>query len=329
MKVRILSKGEIEKLISINEAIDVVRNVFMEMKDENNNSLERSVIEVNEGHLLCMPFYLPEEGKLGAKIIAVFPKARKKEGKTISGIVILCSAETGRTLCLMDAESITSLRTGAISAVASDILSRKASRVLSLFGAGVQGRAQVEALIVVRRIEKVKIFDINFEKARALAEELKKRHRRQSEFYSVSSPEEAVADADIIVTATTSCRPVFDGNLVKEGAHVIAIGSFTPQCRELDDALLSRAKIVVDSYAQSLKEAGDIIIAMSNNSIRESNIYGELKELIKGEKKGRESEEEITVFKSVGLAIQDAALAHKVFEKAEQQNAGEMLSIHD
>lgn len=330
-EVRILAKREIEKLLSIKEAIEEVREVFLGIKDDEKIGIERSMIEVDEGkgHLLSMPFYLPRERKLGAKIISVFPENAEKEAKTISGIVVLCSAETGQTLCIMDAESITSLRTGAISAIAADLLSRNDSKTLALFGAGVQGRAQIEAVLEVRELEKINIFDLSFHKSMALAEALGKKYKGRYEFIPASSPEKAVADADMIITSTTSCEPVFNGNLVRKGTHVTAIGSFKPHCRELDDALMSRAKIVVDSYSCCLKEAGDILIALRNRSIEESSIYGELKELIRGEKKGRESKEEITVFKSVGLAIQDAALVQRIYENAEECNLGKMFSLHN
>jgi len=329
-KIKLLSRGEIEQLVSLKEAIADVRDAFRKFRSREDSCFSRSVIDVSgkKGHLLSMPFYLTREGTLGAKIITVFPDCLFKEVPTISGMLVLCDSDAGGIISIMDAESITSLRTGAVSAIAHDILSRKDSKTMALFGAGVQGKVQIKATLEVRKIERIKIYDVDSQKSKKLASELRKKYKGRADFCSVSNPEEALVETDIIVTATTSSVPVFDGNLVQEGAHVTAIGSFKPHSRELDDALLSRARIFVDSYSQCLKEAGDIIIALKNNSIKKSNIHGELRELITGEKKGRKNKEDITVFKSVGLAIQDAALARRTYERAEELGIGKNISLN-
>jgi len=229
----------------------------------------------------------------------------------------------------MDAELITAMRTAAVTAIATDILAKKESKHFALFGAGVQGTMQAEAIFEIRDIHKAWIYDIKEEKSRVLTEILKNKYSERCEIISSNSPGEIIKEADIIVTATTSHIPVFDGSLIREGTHITAIGAFKPDCRELDENIISRGRIFVDSYSQCLKEAGDLIMALESGAIEKSAILGDLTALVRGEIKGRKSDQDITILKSVGMALQDVALASFIYRNALEQNLGTVISLDE
>jgi len=322
--MRILSKGDIKKILTMKQGIEIMRSVFSQITKNEITMPDRTLLNPwnNNNTMLFMPGYIPKSKGLGIKIISFFPENELKGIPTISGVIVLINPDTGEIISLMDAEYITSLRTGATSAVATDLLALKDVRTLGVIGAGIQAKSQIEAILEVRNIKKIKIYDLDFNKSIKLSEDMKKLKGDTCNFLAVNSSHEAIADSEIIVTATTSKSPVFDGSLLKNGTHINAIGSFKPHLRELDDQTITRSRIFVDSYSSCFKEAGDIVIPLEKGIISEKNIHGELGELILKRKKGRENNKEITLFKSVGLAIQDIAVARNVYQKAEKANSG-------
>ncbi len=241
-------------------------------------------------------------------------------------VVVLAEPKTGFPLAIMDGTHLTKMRTGAAGGVAAKYLAVKNPRKIAMIGAGTQARTQLQALTTIyKTIEHVNVYDINPDAAAGYVNEMKKLHPNIN-FSVKSTVKEAVNDADIITTTTPSKKPVVMNEWINEGVHFNCIGADAPGKQELDPAILKRAKIVVDDYEQAL-HSGEINIPVSQGILTRDDIYGELGEIVAGLKKGRERENEITVFTSTGLAIQDAVTANLVYRKALQMKRGKMLDI--
>ncbi|MEM3587968.1 MAG: ornithine cyclodeaminase family protein [Candidatus Jordarchaeaceae archaeon] len=316
--VIILTRLDLENLLDMREVIEVVELAFEELQKGTAIVPKRATITLGKmnGWMGVMPAYLEKMGSLSTKIVTVFEKNLEKNLPTIMAAVILNSPETGEPLAIMDGRYITAMRTGAASGVATKYLSRKDSKVVGVFGAGVQARTQLMAVCVVRDIERAYVYDKLKERASKYATEMSKELNIPVE---VREPENLVRKSDIIITATTSKTPVFDGDLVKPGTHLNLIGSFKPNAREVDDMVIKKSKIVVDQKSAALEEAGDLIIPMKAGIISEEDIYAELGEIVTGIKQGRTSDSEITLFKSVGLGIQDCATAWLAYVKVKKK----------
>ncbi|MFC1502037.1 ornithine cyclodeaminase family protein [bacterium] len=322
--MRILKREDVQKLISMKEVIRLMRNVFEAVGKNEVVLPDRTVIEMTNKNnaVLFMPSYIPGMKSIGIKIVTVFPENISKGIPTINAQVILNNPETGEVMCIMEGGLITAMRTAAVSAVATDSLALKDASSLGIFGAGVQAGSQIRAIMEVRPIRSVRIYDVIPRQARKLAQEMETAFGKTCQFVAAQEPESVVSESQIIVTATTSQTPVFDGRHLIPGSHINAIGSYKPHVREVDDETIRRARLFVDSRSLSLIEAGDLIIPLENGVISESDIRAELGELVLGKSKGRESDDEITLFKSVGMAVQDMAVAKTVFQKAEAENIG-------
>jgi ornithine cyclodeaminase/alanine dehydrogenase len=245
---------------------------------------------------------------------------------TTIGTVLLQDPATGKVTCIMDGGYLTAIRTGAASGVATKYLARNAaSMVAGIFGAGVQAKAQLWAVAEARNLSKAYVYDLSADTAKSYAVEMS--GQLNLEVVQAGSAEEILEEADIICTATSSPTPIFDGSKVREGTHINGIGSHTPNARELDTAVVKRSKVVADSYEACLQEAGDIIIPIDEGAIDKSHLVAELGEIITGAKPSRSSDSEITLFKSNGLAIQDAATARLVYDKATQKGIGTEVEL--
>ncbi len=325
MKLKILSRGEVAQAVSMTEAIKTVKKAFIQLSSGKAEVPLRTQIPVEKqkGVTLFMPAYLAESDALGAKIVSVFPNNQKMRLPTIHAVVIVVDAKTGRPEAFMDGTYLTALRTGAASGVATDLLARKDVRVAAIFGAGTQSRTQLEAICTVRPIEKVWVYDVVPSIARAYVREMKARGSPiPADIFIAKSPEQAVIEADIICTATTSFKPVFKDADLKPGVHINGIGSYTPEMQEIPARTVVRSKVVVDSRQAALAEAGDLIISIKSGLISEEFIQGEIGEVATGKIPGRESEEELTFFKSVGLAVQDVAVAELVLRRSQELGLG-------
>lgn len=325
MNIKILSRDDVKRSVTMPQAIDVVKQAFISLAQKKAILPLRTQVPVKEyeGITLFMPAYLPEIKSLGAKIVSVFPQNVKNNKPTIHAIVIICEAKTGQPSAMMDGTYLTALRTGAASGVATDLLARKEAKTAAIFGAGVQGRTQLEAICCVRDIQKILVYDKNLQSARSFSEEMQKHGEPiPGDIVAVDSPEKAVSEADVICVATTSSIPVFEDKHLKSGVHINGVGSYTPRMQEIPEKTILRAKVVVDSVTASLEEAGDLIIPLKKGLIDESHIQGELGQVASGLLKIRESEADITFFKSVGLAIQDVAVAELALRKAAELRLG-------
>jgi alanine dehydrogenase len=325
MRLRVLSQNDIRQAVSMAQAIEIVKGAFAQLSAGKAVVPIRTQLEVapHEGITLFMPAYLQESDDLGVKIVSVFPHNLGMGLPTIHALVAVVDAETGCPAAVTDGTYLTALRTGAASGAATDLLARTDARVAAVFGAGAQGRTQLEAVCQVRGIEKAWVYDVNREAAEKYAEEMGRRGGRiPNDITIASSPTEAVQEADVICTATTSKTPVFADADLKTGVHINAVGAFTSEMQEAPEETIKRARLVVDSREACWAEAGDLIIPRDKGLISESDIYAELGEIAAGTKGGRGSEGEITFFKSVGNAVQDVSVARKVLEEAGRLGLG-------
>jgi ornithine cyclodeaminase/alanine dehydrogenase len=238
---------------------------------------------------------------------------------------MLFSAETGKIVAVMDGGYITAMRTACASALATKILARAQTPVMGILGAGVQARAHIEALARVRKLAKIKIYSPSGTSAPRIREALEPAIGIPIEVSA--SAEDAVRDSDIVVTVSTAKEPIVRPHWLKPGVHINAVGSHRPDLREIDGATLARAKIVVDSREAIMAECGDILLALKENSISPDAIHAEMGELLAGGKAGRIDDDEITLYKSVGIAVQDVAAAHLVYRKALQRGVGTHVAI--
>ncbi|MFH0848240.1 MAG: ornithine cyclodeaminase family protein [archaeon] len=324
--VLVLSRRDVESIITMHDCISVVRDAFMELTQGSAKMPQRVSISCPEGASLYMPAYLSGSKSLACKIVSVYKNNPIRFGlPTTAGKVVLQDPESGEVTCFMDGTYLTAMRTGAASGLATQHLSRNDSeQSVGIFGSGIQARTQLWALSEVRDIAKALTFDVVTSAAKTFVEDMSKRFGIDVE---VADSPRQVEQCDIICTATTSTNPVLDGNRVLEGTHINGIGSHTPTTRELDTTLIKRSKLIVDSREACLTEAGDIIIPIKEGVIREGHIHATLGDIISGVKAGREKEEEVTVFKSVGLAVQDAATARLVYERAIEASIGTSVEI--
>jgi ornithine cyclodeaminase/alanine dehydrogenase len=323
--MRFLSQKDLKQLLRMEEVIEAVENAFQEYGEGKYRMPVRFSLEIPEleGTLLLMPAFLGGSEVMGSKLVSVYPQNPQKGLPSVMALYILNDAKTGRPLAVMDGTYLTGIRTGATSAIASKYLARKSSTVLGIFGAGVQAEFQLWALKTSFPLKKVLVYSRTLARAEMFAKEMSRKYQIPVE--AMSRPEEVVKDSDILVTATTSKVPVFQGREVTPGTHINAIGAFTPQAREVDEDLVQAAKIVVDTYEGTQAEAGDLLIPIQMGLITMEDIYAELSELVMGQKAGRTNDQEITLFKSVGVAIEDAATAKLAYDRAVQLGVGTIL----
>lgn len=324
---RILSRSDVQSLLAMDDVIDVVEAGFRECATGTYHIPVRLGLDMPERDavVLFMPAFLPRSGTLGAKIVSVFPENTARSLPTVMGVYLLYGAESGEFLALMDATYMTGIRTAATSAIATRYLARQDARVLGVFGAGVQARFHVDAMRSVLDIEEIVVYNRTPGHGALFVEEISMRHPVPIRL--ASTPEICAAAAEVIVTCTRASTPLFDGRAIHPGTHINAVGAFTPDMRELDDETIRRAVIVVDTYAGALAEAGDILIPIRQGWFTAARLHAELGEIITGQKPGRTRPDEITVFKSVGFAMEDAVTAHLVYERAMERNIGAEVAL--
>lgn len=328
--MRILSRSDVQRALSMRDAIALVRDAYVQLSAGQATVPLRVPVPIakHDGVTLFMPAHLQTSDALAVKIVSVHNKNPGQGLPLIHALVVVIDAMTGIPLAALEGGYLTALRTGAASGVATDLLARRDARIAAIFGAGAQGRTQLRAVAAMRNLERVFVFDAIRESAERFVAEMRGRDGVPNDVRVAASSAEAVRDADVICTATTSTRPVFSGVDIKPGAHINAIGAYTPQMQEVDEQTLQRAnKIVIDARASALAEAGDLIIALRNGAIKESDIYAEIGEIAGGKKPGRERDDEITYFKSVGNAVQDASIARAVYDAAQKNNWGVEVAL--
>jgi ornithine cyclodeaminase/alanine dehydrogenase len=324
--VLVLSRADLEAVLEVVPVIAAVEEAFRQYARKAVRLLPRQSLAL-EGRdvLLLMPCAIPGVGALGTKTVTVCFDNPRRGLPTVMASYLLHDPETGRPLAFMEASYLTGLRTGAASAAAAKRLARADSRVAACFGAGVQAAFQLRCLRAVLPLERVVVRSRSPETAQAFAERLAP--VLGLPVAPAASPREALAEADVVVTATTSPTPVFDGRDLRPGTHVDAVGSFQPSTRELDGETLRRARVFVDTFEGAWHEAGDILLAIQEGAITRAHVRGELADLVSGAVPGRGSADEITVFKSVGFAAEDAVTARLAYDRARATGRGRPVEL--
>jgi len=322
MKIRILSRDDVRHALPMRQAIKAVKNAFIQLSTGQANMPLRTVLRVprHRGVVLFMPAYLAAEDQMAVKIASVFEENSAKGLPLIHSLVVVMDTSTGEPIAVMDGTYLTALRTGAASGVATDLLAHKDAQTVAILGAGAQGRAQLEAVCAVRSIQKALVYDTVPDRAASFASEMSRRLSLAVE--AADTPAKALHQADVISTATSSSSPIFDDADIGLGVHINAVGAFTPQMQEIPSDTVLRARVVVDHRETSLAEAGDLLIPIHQGLMSEAHIYGELGEIAAGLKPARTSPRDITLFESVGVAVQDVAVACMALEVARQQRLG-------
>jgi ornithine cyclodeaminase len=329
MRLRVLRAEDVRAALPMPDAIRAMKDAYRQFSSGQADVPLRSRIEVPEagGLSLFMPAFLHESRDLAVKAVAVFPHNPERGLPTIHAVVIVFDAQTGAPAALIEGATLTALRTGAASGAATDLLARSDSTILAVFGSGAQARTQIEAVCAVRPIGEVRIFSLDPDGARRMAGEIEAQTASGARLFLAASAEEAVAKADVVCTATTSSTPVFPDEALPAGAHINAIGGFTPDMQEIDPATIARASIYVDSRRAALSEAGDLIQPIRQGLITEDSIVAELGEVVAGTRPGRTGAAQITLFKSVGLAVQDAVAAGAILRRAEAEGLGRIIEL--
>jgi len=312
------------------DVIDAVESGFRSIALGNVKIPERLTLNLpsQQAILLEMPAYADLNGAaaLGTKIVSVFQNNPTRGLEIVQAAYVLLDGETGAPLSLMDGRFLTGIRTAATSAVATKYLSNTGAKRLAVFGAGVQTQFHIQAMLEVVEINEVMIVSRTLEKARALVEHVLKEHKVAC---GLAEADEAAAKADLICTCTSSPEPLFKGALIRPGAHINAVGAFTPSTRELDSETVRRARVFIDADAAAGREAGELLIPFSEGVIGSTHIKGDLADLVSGNILGRESESDITLFKSCGLAIEDLVTARLAYERASAKGIGVSIRLSD
>jgi len=323
---RVLSREDVSKSLSMDEAIDLMCEAFAQLSCGDAVVPVRHTMELpqEEARVLVMPAYLARNRKIGIKLVSIMDRNPAHGLPYIQASLMLLDGQSGQLLALMDGELLTAIRTGAASGLATRLLAREDAQVVAIIGAGVQGRFQLEAVCEVRPIERAIIFNRNRPKAEQFVDEM---NRALAAEVTVASHAGQLAEADIVCAATTATSPIFDSRHLKVGVHINAVGAYKANMCEIPPETVAAARLVVDHRASCLLEAGDVVQAIEAGIIDASHIYAEIGEVAAGSVPARESHTEITLFKSVGNAVQDLAAASRALQNAEKLGLGTRVQL--
>ena len=316
MSVYIVPQSRVPDLLPMRECIDLMANVLRTLARGDAVLPLRSLLRTPDGNGLLglMPAMLGEPPCMGIKVISVYFNNEAAGLDSHQGAVLLFEPEHGSLVAMIDASSITAIRTAAVSGAATRALAREDAGDLAMIGAGVQAITHLEAMLCVRKLRRVRVWSLHADKVRAFAERESKRHGIRVE--TMGSAREAVEGADMVCTTTGAKEPVVNGDWLAPGAHINAVGACFPNTRELDTKAVVRSRLVVDRRESALNEAGDFLIPRKEGAIGDDHIVGELGDVLLGKVPGRRSPDEITLFKSLGIAVEDLAAAHLIWSKA-------------
>lgn len=323
-----LNSTDINNLITMNEAIESIENAFTNVDSEDCKMLPRQIFNIpkQNGDILFMSAQLMENNPVITKIVGSFPNNPSKYKKpTILASLLITDQNTGEIIAFMDGSHLTALRTGAISGVATKYLANKNTHIVGIIGAGIQSETQLLAVTSILNIKKIFIYDINPIHSQNFINKMNK--KLKIEFVITNNAKELVQNSELIITATTSSTPVFNGEWLSPGTHINSVGWVGTQGGELDLKTFMRSKLIVDIKESCLTEAGDLISAIKTDKLNSNVVYAELNELINNKKIGRQSNDEITLWKSVGTSIQDAAIAKLAYDKALDKGLGLDIKI--
>jgi ornithine cyclodeaminase/alanine dehydrogenase-like protein (mu-crystallin family) len=327
MPIRLLTGSDIERLLPMSSAIAAMEEALRALAQGRAILPLRTVIRLpgGRGAFAAMPAQLDQPNGFGLKVISVFPGNEGTRWDSHQGAVLLFEPEHGTLAAIMDASVLTAIRTAAVSGLATRLLARPDAGDLALLGSGVQARSHLEAMAAVRKLRRVRVWSRQPANREAFVNWA--RDRVGCPVEATASGVEAVRDADLICTVTSSRQPVLLGEWIADGAHVNAVGSSLPEARELDSSAVAGSRLYVDRRESAVAEAGDFLIPRSEGVITDAHIVGEVGEILTGAAPGRESAAEVTLFKSLGLAIEDVAAAHLVHREAERQGVGLVVEL--
>ncbi len=322
-----LTKNHIVDSFSMREAMDACKEA-LRLYSENKASVPlRTNIDVpkQEGQSLYMPAYVEsDEDALGVKIVSVYPNNIKKDIPSVPATMITLDPETGMVDAILDGTYLTQLRTGAVQGAATELLARKDAKIGALIGTGGQAECQLWAMLTARELEEIRIFDIDFERATEFAKHMETVYNVK--MIPCETAQKCVEGADVITSVTTSKQPTFSAEWVKEGAHINGVGAYTPEMCEIPKEIIKEAETVIfDTMDGVMQEAGDFIQPVESGFLTANHYRGELGQLVLGDIKGRASEEEITIFKTVGSAVLDVFVASQIVKKAKAKDLGQKI----
>lgn len=323
-----LTKENIIESFTMRDAIDACRE-SLELYSKGKASVPlRTNINVakQEGQSLYMPAYVEaDQDALGVKIVSVYPKNIEKNIPSVPATMVTLDAETGMVSAILDGTYLTQLRTGAVQGAATEMLARKDAKIGALIGTGGQAEGQLWAMLTARKLESVRIFDIDFARAENFSKEMEAKYGVK--MVPCHEAKECVEGADIITSVTTSKRPTFSAEWVKEGAHINGVGAYTPEMCEIPkEAIKAATTVIFDTIDGVMEEAGDFIQPLKEGYIKKDHYKGELGQLALNQIEGRKDDKEITIFKTVGSAVLDVYVANKIVEKAKEKGLGQEIN---
>jgi alanine dehydrogenase len=324
--VLVLDRDAVHRLLPMADCIPAMESALAELARGEAEVPVRLVLHAGPGtgDVALMPAELRSSNALGYKVVTVFPGARDQGEATHQALVALLQPDTGRLLAFLDGTAITTLRTAAVSAVATRYLARTDARVLTILGSGVQAEAHIASIPRVRDLDEIRIWARRPEEAQRIAAS----HAAFAPLVrAIADARDAVEGADIIVTATTAVEPILAREWVSPGSHINAVGSCVPTARELDARTVAAARLIVDDRRAALVEAGDLLLAIAEGAITAEHIAGELGDVLLGRIPGRTRPDEVTVFESLGLGIEDVAAAHLVYRRAVDRDVGVAIRL--
>lgn len=324
---RILTEQDVRRVLPMRDLIDAMRAALAAYSTGAAQQPVRTVLEVgaSRSYFGVMPAALASPAAVGAKLVTVFAANREAGLPSHLATIVLLDPDTGALVAILDGRYITEARTAAVSAVSVDLLAREEAATLAILGSGVQARSHLEAIGCVRPLTEVRVWSPTAARRLDFVEAM--RPHTSARLTAHATARDAVRGADVVVLATASPSPVLFDAWVDEGTHICAIGACRPGHREMEGALVARARTFVDSRAGALAEAGDLVLALAEGTIAADHVAGELGELIAGTVTGRRDARQITLFKSLGMAVEDVAAAHLAFSRAEARGLGSLVVL--
>jgi alanine dehydrogenase len=318
----LLTEHDVKALLTMDDLIDTMGTALADFSAREVTQPLRTVLEVGERKSFygLMPAYMPSRQALGTKLVTVFESNADRGLPTHLATILLLDPDTGALLALMDGRYITEARTAAVSAVSVRYLAREDATVLAIIGSGVQARSHLQAISRVRPLTEVRVWSPSAARVSAFVGEM--RPHSAAPITAAATAEEAVRGAGIVALVTSAKEPVVRGEWIADGAHVCAVGACRPTQREMDATLVARGDLYVDSREAALAEAGDIVLAIREGAIGASHIRAEIGDVVSGSAKGRASNGRVTIFKSLGLAVEDVAAAQMVYQRARARGVG-------
>jgi alanine dehydrogenase len=323
----VLSEADVRRVLPMTDLIETMQRALVEFSAGRVQQPLRSVLQVGPAHAFfgVMPAFIPASGALGTKLVTVFGSNAEVGLPSHLATIVMLDPATGQLLAVMDGRYITEARTAAVSAVSANLLARANAATLALIGSGVQARSHLEAVAVVRPLREVRVWSPRSESRQRFISEMQPHSK--APIVNAASARDAVTGADLVVLATASRDPVVTSEWIEAGTHICAVGACRPDQREMDSALVKRGRVFVDSRTAAMAEAGDLVIPIKEGTFDAGHIVGELGALAAGGVTGRTSNDQVTIFKSLGLAVEDVAAGDLVLARAKAHGLGRPLTV--